>query len=255
MFGRRLMLKSASKDASFIYQFSSLFMAGYVNAAALFVCASFVTHLTGFSTQLGVSIAMRQWAELIEAASIPFWFINGVIVSGYCAVRTGGYSPEVRHGKAMGWVGLCLLVAAIGGYSNLFTQLGAVLNFDGVYFCIALLAFASGLQNGAITLSSGGSVRSTHLTGLVTDMGLGIARLYLASGENQLSPQEKKLLKLRFAFFLTFIAGACLGAVLQIRLDYLTFLLPSLIAFGLRIYSHKDLSSSQYIHDPRVVHE
>jgi uncharacterized membrane protein YoaK (UPF0700 family) len=89
---------------------------------------------------------------------------------------------------------------------------------------------ASGLQNGAITSSSGNSVRTTHLTGLTTDLGLGLARLLTVSKNDPSFREETLANALRAGTVVAFIFGSAAGAWLFAVLQYRGFLIPALIS-------------------------
>lgn len=105
-----------------------------------------------------------------------------------------------------------------------------------------LLCFAMGMQNSLVTRLSGAVVRTTHLTGMVTDLGIEAARWFrhgrglaaarlgvpLVVGKNAverpLVPKTLLLLTIAGAF----VAGAALGAALVVRWTHATMGLASL---------------------------
>ncbi len=83
----------------------------------------------------------------------------------------------------MGLSATCLFFAAGGTELLHFRTFGDSIGLKESYILLVLLCLASGLQNAAITSSSGRSVRTTHLTGLTTDLGLGsIIAFIIGSG-------------------------------------------------------------------------
>ncbi|MBU6375186.1 MAG: DUF1275 family protein, partial [Bdellovibrionales bacterium] len=98
------------------------------------------------------------------------------------------------------------------------------------YVVLAALCMASGLQNAALTSSSLGSVRTTHLTGVTTDLGLGLARLVsLKKGDERLDA-ERRANRLRAGTISAFIVGSTVGAIVFSQAQYSGFLIPAVIA-------------------------
>lgn len=116
------------------------------------------------------------------------------------------------------------------------------LSFAGDYFykaqphAIALcLLFIMGLQNSLVTKISNAVVRTTHLTGLFTDLGIETSQLFFyTSGE-----QRKKLSRtigLRLRIIVFFFTGGVLGGLLYAKIGFYSLLIPSAILSGGLIY-------------------
>jgi uncharacterized membrane protein YoaK (UPF0700 family) len=86
-----------------------------------------------------------------------------------------------------------------------------------VTFTAILLCYVMGLQNALITKISNAEIRTTHVTGLVTDIGIEIGKLIywnrtLEHGaENKVSANRSKLI-LHCSLVLAFFVGALIGA-------------------------------------------
>lgn len=83
---------------------------------------------------------------------------------------------------------------------------------------ICLLLFAMGMQNSFVTQISNAVVRTTHLTGLFTDLGIDISQLFF---ENTFSQREKLKdnIKLRIAIITFFFAGGLIGGLVYTTLN------------------------------------
>ena len=105
----------------------------------------------------------------------------------------------------------CLILVGIGGLSNF-----VAMDYSNIIVCSLL--FAMGLQNSYVTKISNAVVRTTHLTGLFTDLGIDISQLFFP----KLHPQKEKLkanIKLRIYIILFFFAGGLIGGFLYSKLD------------------------------------
>ncbi len=206
------------------------FSAGSINAGGFLAAGRFVSHVTGFATLFGVDLAVGQVVAGFGILSVPLFFMGGGMLAGLLIDRPIFNKKQPHFDWVMGISAACLIAAAVAGSLNQWGMLGKMVKLRQAYWYLALLCLSSGLQNAAITTSSGNSVRTTHLTGLTTDIGLGIARIFTLSLDNPLVKNERGLLKVRFATIVAFICGSVVGALLFIKFRYLGFLLPASIA-------------------------
>jgi uncharacterized membrane protein YoaK (UPF0700 family) len=210
------------------------FLAGNINAGGWLSCKRFVSHVTGFATLSGIFFEEGNWMEFWGTLSIPVFFLLGVIISGYLTEKK---LVDKIHGQrfapVMGLSALLLFIVAICGKFNLFGEFGQVAQIRNDFFLMALLCMSCGLQNAAITSASGATIRTTHLTGLTTDLGLGIVRAKL----HHLTPEQKELEKkanfLRFGTMLSFTFGSVIAAFIYVRFKYEGFYVPA----GLSVYA------------------
>ncbi|MBS1962326.1 MAG: DUF1275 domain-containing protein [Bdellovibrionales bacterium] len=217
------------------------FMAGSINAGGFLACGRFVTHVTGTSTMVGIDFANGNYASGFGMLAIPLFFLFGVMVSAYLVDRrlTEGRSPQ--YPLVMGLVAGCLLFVSLRGHGNFFGNFGEMAHLRKELLFMALLSIASGLTNAAITTSTGAFVRITHLTGITTDLGIGLVRVLNMAPSDADYRTERIANICRAGNFLFFTAGAIVGALLFVRVDYLGFLLPTalaLYAMGLALKSH-----------------
>jgi len=87
-------------------------------------------------------------------------------------------------------------------------------------------AMACGLQNAMATTFSGAVVRTTHLSGMFTDLGIGLGHLLRGL------PLPIRRLTLSGLIVSGFLAGGILGAWLFLRVGYDALLAPALLTGG-----------------------
>lgn len=206
------------------------FNAGCINAGGFLATGRFVTHVTGFATLFGVDLLHGHLAASVRILSVPLFFLAGAMIAGLMTDRRIHRKEEPRYDLVMALCAACLALAAVAGEFERFGAFGGAARIEETYLLLALLCMASGLQNGAITSSSGSSVRTTHLTGLTTDLGLGIARLLTLSPRQEAFRAERLASGLRAGTILAFIAGSAAGAALFLSAGYRGFLLPAAVA-------------------------
>src|SRR5262249_39664268 len=156
--------------------------------------------------------------------SVPAFFLLGVMTSAYLIDRPFRRGGQPHYATAMLLVTVCLLAAAMLGHFHYFGEFGEEVRLKRDYFFLALLCAASGLQNAAITTASGATVRTTHLTGLTTDLGIGLVRAWSVplTPEGQVQADlEWKWARVRLGTWCAFAVGAAAGAVVFMRFHYL----------------------------------
>lgn len=208
------------------------FLAGHVNVGGFLSCQRFVTHVTGFATLAGIEIFRLNFLGAIAILSVPAYFFAGVMVSGY--LTEGNFARRVhgnRYAPVMGLVSAMLFLVAGLGTLKIFGTFGEPAQIQKDYLLLALLCGASGLQNAAITSASGSTIRTTHLTGLTTDMGLGWVRILWGNLDAPHRENERRANKLRVFTILSFIAGGAVGTFCYMWLSYLGFVVPACIAY------------------------
>lgn len=199
-------------------------VAGFVNAIGLL---SFehqsVSHLSGTATQLGASFLDSSPNTILGLFSILLAFLLGSAVAGFLvqgsSLRLGRHYDTALFFEAM------LLLASVW-----FLDQGS---FFGHLFASA----ACGLQNALATNYSGAIIRTTHLTGIVTDLGLMLGAL--GRGE----ALDRRKVKLFMFIIIGFVFGGTLGAVLFNAFQSMALLAPALVCLLLailyRLYSRR----------------
>ena len=220
--------------------FLMAFGAGCVNAGGFLATGRFVTHVTGFATLFGSDLATGRWEAAVGILSVPLFFLIGAFIAGVLIDR----QVHLKRVPHFDWVMLisfaCLILASLAGEMESLSNFGSELRLKQVYLLLALLCLASGLQNAALTSSSGSSVRVTHLTGLTTDLGLGLARVLTEKhGQTRLAA-ELRANRLRVGTIISFILGSGAGATLFRYYGYHGFLLPAAISLYAAWHGHSE---------------
>jgi uncharacterized membrane protein YoaK (UPF0700 family) len=100
----------------------------------------------------------------------------------------------------------CIILFAVGYYGH-----HLILKSPDTIACSLL--FAMGLQNSLVTTISSASVRTTHLTGLFTDLGIELSQLFFYKAKKQ-KHKLRSSIKLRFTIISFFFIGGIIGGVL-----------------------------------------
>ena len=203
------------------------FQAGAINAGGFIACNRFVTHTTGFATHFAYEFARQKYWNAVGMLTVPVFFLFGAMVTSYFVDI-----PQRRHEKPALRIPailifLCLFFAAVLGEGGAFGVFGNEMVMAKDYLFMVLLCLASGLQNAMVTNGRGISVRTTHLTGVTTDLGIGLVRL-MFFGLRKIESEEEKLANIgRVAVITGFVLGSLVSAYLFIRTEYMGFVLPA----------------------------
>ncbi|MBC7384714.1 MAG: DUF1275 domain-containing protein [Cryobacterium sp.] len=206
------------------------FTGGCINAGGFLATGRFVSHVTGFATLFGTTAVQVDFGHALGILSVPLFFLTGAFVAGMLIERPIYRGKRPRFDWVMGMSALSLLAAAFGGEFESFGNFGESVRLRPAYILLALLCFACGLQNGAISSSSGKTVRTTHLTGMTTDLGLGIAKLMTISRTDEGFLPELRANRLRGGSIAVFIVGSAAGAWLFKTVEYRGFFVPALLS-------------------------
>lgn len=197
-------------------------VAGFVNAIGLL---SFehqsVSHLSGTATLLGTSFLNSSFQNIMHLVGVLLSFLLGSILSG--VLLHGSTLKLGRH------YDIALFLEAIFLLVSLWLlSLGS---FYGHFFASA----ACGLQNALATTYSGAIIRTTHVTGIFTDLGIMLGKFI--RGE----PLDKRKTQLFTLIIIGFISGGAIGALLYEKYHFMALLLPAssclLLAAVYRVYA------------------
>jgi uncharacterized membrane protein YoaK (UPF0700 family) len=170
-------------------------VAGLVNSIGLlgFKHQS-ISHLSGTATLLGTGVINSTVSDVLHLAMILCSFLFGASISGYF-LRTGSLKLGLNYSGLLSLEALFLL--------------GALYFLSGDYFYGHYLAStACGLQNALATTFSGAVVRTTHVTGIFTDLGI------MLGAKLRGEPFDRRKALLFILIIGGFISGGAIGAYL-----------------------------------------
>lgn len=222
------------------------FAAGCVNATAAVACQRYVTHVTGTVTRIGMEIAHA--SILLDFVIVLACFLAG---AGVSAVLING---RAHRGRRPLYAAPLLIVAAatagvaLAGHASLLGAFGGEVDQPGDFVLLSALSFASGLQNAAVATSTGLLVRTTHLTGPATDLGIHLVELLYLEGAARRTARRHALL--RAGKIAAFAIGAVVGVTLAHVAGFLTFLVPAALVLVATLLSFVPRSADGSPRDP-----
>ena len=159
------------------------FVAGAVNAGGFLAIGQYTSHMTGIVSTMADQMALGQFKLALAALSAWIAFVLG-------AATTAILINFARRRHLRSQYALSLLLEAL--LLLLFGLAGAYLNHLHEFLdpvTVLLLCFIMGLQNAIITKVSSAVIRTTHVTGLTTDLGIELGKLiYINRGHDPFEP-------------------------------------------------------------------
>jgi uncharacterized membrane protein YoaK (UPF0700 family) len=133
------------------------FVAGFANAAGLLLLGVFTSHVTGNVARVSVDLARREPRGALQAGLLVLLFLCGAVAASLLVETNLIRRTSSAYGAALLVQGALLCTFVVTGTAG-------------------LLSFCMGMQNSLVTRLSGSVVRTTHLTGVITDLGIELAR-------------------------------------------------------------------------------
>lgn len=213
---------------NFFVWFTLAFQAGLINAGGFLAGERYVSHITGSITQFNVELALIHFNTAWVAIMVPISFFIGILYSGYMIDQKIQKNQKPLYHFVFFSIALFLLIVSVLGYLDMIGPFGQLGDSRAEFILVSLLSFICGMQNATVTTASGAVVRTTHLTGLFTDLGIGMIRLLCLDYSEHTHKKQHEVLALKFRIGLIgfFGLGAYLGAYLFQKLHYLGFLIP-----------------------------
>ena len=181
---------------------------GFVNVVGLLGFEhQTVTHLTGSTTMLAAALGSLDGAAALHFVAVMGSFIAGTVLSGFL-IQDSTLKLGRRYGIAL------LLESLLLGVAVPLLQRNNIL---GMYSA----SCACGLQNAMVSTYSGATIRTTHLSGMFTDLGI-----FLGHWLRGL-PVDLRRLRLCFLIITGFLCGGIAGAVAFHHLSYSALFLPA----------------------------
>ena len=225
------------------------FNAGAVNAGGFLVVNMYTSHMTGFVSLLADNIVLGKLTLVLGAVGALLAFTAGAAVTAILV--NGARQNGLRSEYALPLLLEALLLLVFG-------LLGSTLNRQtpfAVPLTVLVLAFTMGLQNALVSKISSSQIRTTHMTGIVTDIGIELGKLFYWN--RTASPPESRVranrIKLRLfgTLLAAFVCGGIVGAagfkyagfiwVVPLALLLLALCLPPLHSDFLRLRKVKTL--------------
>jgi uncharacterized membrane protein YoaK (UPF0700 family) len=216
---------------------SSAFVAGITDVVGLLAFLAFTSNVTGHVANLAKNILNQNFSDIAIFAIWLLMFLVGSFVSNFLVQSLKHKSSYKAHSAPIILEIAILLFVAVYGH-NFYKETDTERRI-----VIGALLFAMGLQNGLVSNISGGLIKSTHLTGLFTDLGSELADWMHPLTRRSEEVKNKIYVRLTILAFFIFggLAGGYFFNIYQFKVFYFVpvILLTILYYDLLPVFFHK----------------
>lgn len=190
---------------------SLAFVAGAVNAGGYLAVDYYTSHVSGSVSRAADELALGDTPAGLTALAIVACFGLGAFFAGLLMSLAKRHRFRSQYALSLMVEAILLVVFGFSGY-----QLHQQQHFY-LPVTVILLSFMMGMHNSVVTTISNAEVRTTHMTGIVTDLGVELSRLFYIN----VGPKTKAKrvvanvhkLKLHALILVAFFAGGLAGAL------------------------------------------
>jgi uncharacterized membrane protein YoaK (UPF0700 family) len=193
------------------------FVAGAVNAGGYLAVSQYTSHMTGILSSLSDNLALNRMDLVASGLAAWFCFLCGSAVS---AILINWARRRKLHSEyaasLMLEATLLLAFGLLGAHLELYVRLF-------VPATVLLLCFLMGLQNASITKVSNAEIRTTHMTGNTTDLGIELGKLFYWNRDGS-TPEKvtanREKMSIHAGLIGLFVLGGVAGALGFKRIGY-----------------------------------
>ena len=208
------------------------FIAGAANAGGFLAVGRYTSHMTGVVSSIADDMVLGHFTLVGVGLGSLFAFLMGAMCTALLV--NWGLRQQLQSAYCLPLVleSMALLVfglfgGAISGVASLFLPI-----------TVLLLCFMMGLQNAMITKISHSEIRTTHVTGLVTDLGIELGKWVYINVQKGLGDvrADRQRMKTNALLIACFFVGGLAGALGFKAWGYITTLPLALVLWALAIH-------------------
>jgi uncharacterized membrane protein YoaK (UPF0700 family) len=188
---------------------SLAFVAGAINAGGFLAVGQYTSHVTGAVSSITDHLVLGQVGLASTAIAAVVAFLLGAMA---CAIMVNlARRQDLTSEYALPLLLEAMLILTFGlSGSQLSSYRGLLLPVT-----VVLLSFLMGLQNAMVTKLSGNVIRTTHMTGIVTDLGIELGKLVYWNRQRDAATlvlADRERIRVLGGLLLAFIIGGVTGA-------------------------------------------
>ena len=187
------------------------FVAGAVNAGGFLAVGHYTSHMTGVVSSMADEVALGDFTTALAALAMMLSFLAGAFVCTSLISFGQRRRMRSRYAITLAFEAILMLIFGVMGH-----RLQDEIQFT-LPLTVMLLCFIMGMHNAVTSIISGAAVRTTHLTGTITDIGIELSRLsyvnvHQRKGRERIVANRQKL-KLLLLILVSFLGGGISGAL------------------------------------------
>ena len=204
-------------------------IAGATNAGGFLAVGQYTSHMSGILSSIADNVVLGQLQLSLAGLALISAFLAGSMTTAWMVNWAQRRDMRSAYARPL-FVEACLLL--------IFGVFGAAINISGVHFVpltVLLLCYIMGLQNAVITKVSHAEIRTTHVTGLLTDLGIELGKMFYFNRTRLLQKVVANRRKMRIHALLvgSFFGGALAGAFGFSYMGYISTLPLALVLLAL----------------------
>lgn len=216
------------------------FSAGMVNIVSLLVFLAFSSNITGYYAIITSEIIKGNFFQAAVVLGWIFLFFFGSFTSNFIIIHLHNKNKYFAHSFPVIIEIVCLITVSVYG------QFYYKETLNETEILLALLVFAMGIQNGLTASISNFLIKTTHLTGATTD--LGILLSMFTKKEYRRNKDLMGRAKLLISIFISYISGAIVSGFLYTYIKFKVFYLVIAVLLVVIMFDFYKLHILKYIH-------
>ena len=182
------------------------FVAGAINAGGFLAVQQYTSHVTGMLSHMADQLVLAHMDLVVDGIVAVLAFLCGAMT---CSVLINfARRKDLSSEYALPLLLEAMLILCFGLLGAKLTRLETLL----VPFTVVLLSFIMGLQNAIVTKLSNAVIRTTHMTGIVTDLGIELGKLVYWN-RNASAPTPVRADRSRLRVLASLLGGFVLGGI------------------------------------------
>ena len=184
-------------------------IAGATNAGGFLAVGEYTSHMSGILSSIADNLVLAQLQLALASVALISSFLGGSMTTAWIVNWSQRREMRSAYARPLFLEALLLLI---------FGLFGAAISAYGSHFVpltVLLLCFIMGLQNAVITKVSHSEIRTTHVTGLLTDLGIELGKVfyYNYSDLPKRVVTNRRKLRIHSLLIASFFGGALAGAL------------------------------------------
>ena len=200
-----------SKNLDRQMAWSLAFVAGATNAGGFLAVHAYTSHMSGTVSRAADEFALGHTVTALAAVSTIMVFALGAATTSFLVSLGRRHRFRSHYAFALAMEGVLLLMFGMMGPHL------AHVHRIALPATIILLSFTMGMQNAIVTTISHAEVRTTHMTGVVTDLGIELSRLFYMNVNRDRRLKHivanRDKIKLHGLILAAFFGGGVIGAL------------------------------------------
>jgi len=183
-------------------------IAGATNAGGFLAVGQYTSHMSGILSSIADNLVLGQVQLALASAALIIAFLSGSMTTAWIVNWAQRREMRSAYARPLFVEAFLLLIfgifgAAISAFAGLFVPL-----------TVLLLCYIMGLQNAVISKVSHSEIRTTHVTGLLTDLGIELGKVLYFNRSNlpQKVVANRRKLRIHGLLVASFFGGALAGA-------------------------------------------